>query len=47
MKTKLLILLLLPAFAFAQAPETYKNPILSGFSSRPVNLQGGRRLLSG
>ncbi|HSM46882.1 MAG TPA: family 43 glycosylhydrolase, partial [Draconibacterium sp.] len=35
MKTKLLILLLLPAFAFAQAPETYKNPILSGFHPDP------------
>jgi xylan 1,4-beta-xylosidase len=35
MKTKLLILLLLPAFAFAQPPENFKNPILPGFHPDP------------
>jgi len=35
MKTKLIILLLLPVFAFAQTPETFKNPILPGFHPDP------------
>jgi len=32
---KLLILLLLPVFAFSQTPETFKNPILPGFHPDP------------